>query len=47
MDKMIIFLDFLPSGAPVTPDVFAAVRGDLNVEFRLAKKDPQKIQQQV
>ena len=34
------FLDFLPSGAPVTPDVFAAVRGDLNVEFRLAKKDP-------
>ena len=34
------FLDFLPSGTPVTPDVFAAVRGDLNVEFRLAKKDP-------
>ena len=24
----------------VTPDVFAAVRGDLNVEFRLAKIDP-------
>jgi hypothetical protein len=24
----------------VTPDVFAAARGDLNVEFRLAKKDP-------
>ena len=23
-----------------TPDVFAAVRGDLNVEFRLAKLDP-------
>ena len=34
------FLDLLPSGSPVTPDVFAAVRGDLNVEFRLAKKDP-------
>ena len=24
----------------VTPDIFAAVRGDLNVEFRLAKIDP-------
>ena len=24
----------------ITPDIFAAVRGDLNVEFRLAKKDP-------
>ena len=23
-----------------TPDIFAAFRGDLNVEFRLAKKDP-------
>ncbi len=23
-----------------TPDIFASVRGDLNVEFRLAKKDP-------
>ena len=23
-----------------TPDIFALVRGDLNVEFRLAKKDP-------
>ena len=34
------FLDNLPSGSPVTPDVFAAVRGDLNVEFRLAKLDP-------
>jgi hypothetical protein len=34
------FLDVLPSGSPVTPDIFAAVRGDLNVEFRLAKIDP-------
>jgi hypothetical protein len=34
------FLDILPSGSPVTPDIFAAVRGDLNVEFRLAKLDP-------
>ena len=25
---------------PLTPNVFAAVRGDLNVEFRLAKIDP-------
>ncbi len=23
-----------------TPDIFASVRGDLNIEFRLAKKDP-------
>ena len=23
-----------------TPDIFASVRGDLNVEFRLAKIDP-------
>ncbi|MAW21606.1 MAG: hypothetical protein CMD16_04340 [Flavobacteriales bacterium] len=25
---------------PRTPDIFASVRGNLNVEFRLAKKDP-------
>ncbi len=28
------------NGYPKTPDVFAALRGEANVEFRLARKDP-------
>ncbi|MBC8265701.1 MAG: T9SS type A sorting domain-containing protein [Flavobacteriales bacterium] len=35
------FLDKYQNQFPLTPDVFAAVRGEANVEFRLAKLDPQ------
>ena len=34
------FLQMFQGQFPKTPDVFAALRGEANVEFRLAKLDP-------